>query len=102
MHDVFAPARFVSSLISSDLVFGFVTFNAALVTFDPWRWAVPVLRRAPCSWIRLVLDHYGTGNGIGYSAIALARASYFPGLLTAPVLLLLARWMAIVDVRPTR
>ena len=41
-YEVFAPARFVSSLISNDLSIGFLVVNTALVTFGLWCWAVPV------------------------------------------------------------
>ena len=42
LYEVFAPARFVSGLISNDLAVGFLVVNAALVTFGLWCWAVPV------------------------------------------------------------
>ena len=42
LYEVFGPARFVSGLISHDLALGFLVFNAALVTFGSWCWAIPV------------------------------------------------------------
>ena len=42
LYEVFAPARFVSGLISHDLALGFLIFNVALVTFGLWCWAIPV------------------------------------------------------------
>src|SRR5216683_1879357 len=33
LYEVFAPGRFVSSLVSNDLALGFLVVNAALVTF---------------------------------------------------------------------
>jgi hypothetical protein len=42
LYEVFAPARFVSSLFSNDLAVGFLIFNGALVAFGLWCWAVPV------------------------------------------------------------
>ena len=45
LYEVFAPARFVSSLVSQDLALGFLVVNAALVTFGLWCWAVPVRSR---------------------------------------------------------
>ena len=102
MYDVFAPARFVSSLISNDLAFGFLIFNAALVTFGLWCWAVPVRSgwhaARGFAWFWTILE---LGNGFGHSAIALAWASYFPGVVTAPLLLVLAGWMGIILRRPT-
>ena len=42
LYEVFAPARFVSSLVSHDLAVGFLVVNAVLVAFGLWCWAVPV------------------------------------------------------------
>jgi hypothetical protein len=36
LYEVFAPARFVSGLISPDLEHGFLIFNAAIVLFGFW------------------------------------------------------------------
>ena len=44
LYEVLAPARFVSSLVSSDLALGFFIVNAALVTFGLWCWAFPCAR----------------------------------------------------------
>jgi hypothetical protein len=100
LYEVFAPARFVSSLVSSDLALGFAVANAALVTFGLWCWAVPVRsgwRVAPgLIWFWTILE---LGNGISHSALALSRGGYFPGVVTAPLLLLLASWMAVLRAR---
>jgi hypothetical protein len=42
LYDIFAPARFVSGLVSADLATGFVVVNATLVGFGLWCWLVPV------------------------------------------------------------
>lgn len=103
LYEVFAPARFVSSLISNDLSFGFLIVNAGLVTFGLWCWAVPVrsgwraARGLVLFWTVLEL-----GNGIGHSALALSRGGYFPGVATAPLLLLGAAWLAILQSREAR
>src|SRR5262245_1881340 len=47
LYEIFAPARFVSGLLSSDLSVGFLAVNAALVTFGLWCWAVPVRAAGP-------------------------------------------------------
>ena len=103
LYRVFAPARFVSSLVSNDLAFGFVVANTALVTFGFWCWAFPVrsgwrsARGIVLFWTLLEL-----GNGISHLALALMRGAYFPGLATAPLLLLGATWLAILQVRDAR
>ncbi|HYL38976.1 MAG TPA: HXXEE domain-containing protein [Bryobacteraceae bacterium] len=98
LYDVFAPARFVSSLISNDLALGFLVANVVLVTFGLWCWAVPVRlgwRAAPgLVWFWTILE---LGNGISHSALALWRGGYFPGVATAPLLLLFAGWMAVLQ-----
>jgi uncharacterized protein with HXXEE motif len=103
LYEVFAPARFVSSLVSNDLALGFLVVNAALVTFGLWCWAVPVRSGWPAArglvWFWTILE---LGNGIGHSALALSRGGYFPGVVTAPLLLLLAAWMAVLQVRQGR
>ena len=80
LYDLFAPARLVSSLVSSDAAVGFLVANAALVTFGVWCWAVPVRSGWPSArgvaWFWTLLE---LGNGVGHSALALSRAGYFPG-----------------------
>ncbi len=99
-YEVFAPARFVSSLVSNDLSIGFLVVNTALVTFGLWCWAVPVRSgwRAARGllWFWTLLE---LGNGMGHFAFALSRGGYFPGVATAPLLLLGAAWLAILQTR---
>ena len=100
LYEVFAPARFVSSLISNDLALGFLVVNAALVTFGLWCWAVPVRSdwRAARGlvWFWIILE---LGNGLGHSIMALSRFGYFPGVITAPLLLFFASWLAVLQAR---
>ena len=103
MHETFAPAHFVSSLISNDLALGFLVFNVALVTFGLWCWAVPLRAGWHSSrgfvWFWIILE---LGNGIGHLALALWTGGYFSGVITAPLLLLLAAWLWVLQVRPSR
>ena len=100
LYEVFAPARFVSRLVSTDLSLGFLVVNTALVTFGLWCWAVPVrsgwraARGLVWFWTLLEL-----GNGIGHLTLALSRGGYFPGVATAPLLLVLAAWLAVLQAR---
>lgn len=102
LYEVFAPARFVSSLISNDLAVGFAAANALLVAFGLWCWAVPVRSNWPSArgfaWFWTVLE---LGNGLGHSMLALRQGGYFPGVGTAPLLLLFASWLAILLTRQT-
>ena len=100
LYEIFAPARLVSSLFSNDLALGFLIFNGALVTFGLWCWAVPVRSgwHAACGlvWFWTILE---LGNGIGHSALAVSRGGYFPGIVTAPLLLVFAVWLAVLQAR---
>jgi hypothetical protein len=100
LYEVFPPARFVSSLICNNLALGFLVATVVLVTFGLWCWAIPVRLgwRAAYGlvWFWTLLE---LGNGIGHSANAVARKGYFPGVMTAPLLLLLAAWLAVLQAR---
>ena len=102
LYEVLAPARFVSGLISNDLAVGFLVANAALVAFGLWCWVVPVrsgwsaARGFAWFWAALEL-----ANGLGHSILALRQGGYFPGVITAPLLLLFASWLAVLLIRHT-
>jgi hypothetical protein len=91
LYEVFAPARFVSGLISENLEHGFVIFNVSLVIFGSWCFVWPVRRRwatlAPFVWLWIGIELV---NGVGHPLWSLREMRYTPGLATAPVLLLLA------------
>jgi len=91
LYDVLAPARFISSLLSTDLAFGFAVANTALVTFGVWCYLARVRPGRPSAyglaWFWVVLE---TANGTGHLMFALFRGGYFPGAWTAPFLLVFA------------
>jgi hypothetical protein len=95
LWESFPPARFVSGLISEDLERGFLLANIALVAFGLWCWLWPIGRGWPvavplaCAWIALEAI-----NGIGHTLWALRQGGYTPGVGTAPVLLVLAIYLA--------
>jgi hypothetical protein len=103
LFDVFAPARFVSRLVSDDLAVGFALVNAGLVLFGFWCYAArvrPGRASAPAlAWFWTVLEF---ANGIGHSALAWSRGGYFPGVATAPVLLGLSTYLAVTLSRGAR
>lgn len=73
LYQVFAPARFVSSLVSNNLALGFVVVNAALICI---RFVVlgcsRALELALGSEVRLVMDN----SGIGQTAFATPVSPY--------------------------
>jgi hypothetical protein len=96
LFDVFAPARFVSGLVSSDLARGFAVVNAGLILFGIWCYVARVRPGHPSdrafAWSWSILEFI---NGTGHIALALSRATYFPGVATAPVLLGVSLYLAV-------
>jgi hypothetical protein len=82
------PARLVSEALSVDPARGFLIANTALVLFGLWCWAVPLGRAWPVGrplargWA--VVE---SANGLVHILLAALAGGYFPGLVTAPLLL---------------
>jgi len=91
LYDVFLPARLISSLISNNLALGFMVANVSLVAFGLWCYFARVRPAHPSArawvWPWVIVE---TSNGIVHPAFACWRGEYFPGVVTAPVLLVLA------------
>jgi hypothetical protein len=101
LYDVFPPARFVSGLVSSDRQRGFVIINVALAAFGLWCFLVPLRRQwpvaVPLAWLWVGIELI---NGIGHPLWSLREGGYTPGLITAPLLLMLALYLGQQLLRP--
>ena len=88
LYDVLAPARFISSMVSSNRPLGFAIVNIVLVLFGLWCYVARVRRSHPSgrnwAWFWIVLE---AANGAGHLMLAAGRGGYFPGAATAPLLL---------------
>ena len=88
VYDVLAPARFISSVVSSNPALGFAIVNLVLVLFGVWCYLARVRKRHPSgrswAWFWTVLE---AANGAGHLVLAANRRGYFPGAVTAPLLL---------------
>ena len=95
LWETFAPARLVSRLISDNLELGFLIANFFLVGFGLWCWIVPVRRgwagAVPLAWVWVTIELI---NGIGHPLWSFRQGHYTPGTLTAPLLLVLAIYLA--------
>jgi hypothetical protein len=95
LYDRLAPARFVTGLISDDRRVGFVIFNVALVGFGLSCWLGPVRRGSRSAtglaWFWVALESLNGAIHIGWAA---AVGGYRPGLVTAPLLLVAAAFLA--------
>jgi len=88
LFDVFAPARFLGALVSSDIARGFALVNAGIVVFGLWCYLARV-RTARSSarayaWFWACLEF---GNGVGHVMLAAVQGGYVPGVGTAPALI---------------
>lgn len=89
LYDVFAPARFLSGLLNDDRRRGFLILNIGFVVFGLWCYVARVRPGHP--WASALIRGWvvvEAANGIAHLAIAGMRGEYFPGVATAPVLLL--------------
>jgi Protein of unknown function with HXXEE motif len=94
LYEVFAPARFVSGLISQDLERGFLIFNVSLVLFGFWCFLWPVRRgwpsAVPLAWLWVAIELL---NGIGHPFWSIRQLRYTPGVVTAVILLIIALYL---------
>lgn len=97
LWESFPPARLVSAAISDNLETGFLIANVALVSFGLWCWLGPIRRGwpsgRPLAWAWVTLEAV---NGTGHCLWAIRQGSYTPGVATAPLLLALAIYLAIL------
>ena len=100
LFDVFAPARFVSGLFSSDAATGFALANSAIVLFGIWCYAARVRTQHPSTrayaWFWVCLE---LANGTGHILQSIIRGGYFPGVGTAPLLIGSAGYLGLALVR---
>jgi len=103
LWEVLAPARFLSGLVSADLSVGFAIVNVTIVALGLWTYAWPVRRNRsyalPLVWFWTILE---MANGVGHTIFALASRSYFPGVYTAPLLLVFSGLLAMQLTRRSR
>ncbi len=88
LFDVLAPARYLSELISENLACGFAVINSTIVALAFWTYFFRVrpAGRSSAVWIWgwSLLE---LGNGTGHIFFTANAGGYFPGIYTAPFLL---------------
>ncbi|GJM04573.1 MAG: hypothetical protein DHS20C09_05640 [marine bacterium B5-7] len=87
----FPPARVLCSLVSDNLETGFLIINIGLFVFGLWCWLFPIRKNYFYAqflvWFWIVLELI---NGIGHPIWTILQKAYTPGVLTAPILLVIA------------
>lgn len=95
---VFSPARIVSGFVSDNLPLGFSIINVTVVLFGCWTYFKPVIGSWPSAsvfvgwWCVVEL-----GNAVGHIIFAVQAQGYFPGIYTAPFLLLFSSYIIVVS-----
>ena len=96
LWESFPPAAFLTGLVSPNRELGFIVINTALVAFGLWCLFWPVRRgwrSAPAfAWFWIVIEII---NGVGHPAWSVRMGGYTPGVATAPILLVLALYLAV-------
>ena len=91
LWETFPPAKVLCSIVSDNLVNGFLIINIGFFIFGLWCWIFPVRKNysyAPfLIWFWIVIELI---NGIGHPIWSIYQQKYTPGLITAPFLLVLA------------
>ncbi len=87
----FPPASFLCSLISDDLHLGFLVINIGIFVLGLLLLVFVVQPNRAMTktviWIWIIVELI---NGIGHPVWSILQKSYTPGLITAPILLILA------------
>ncbi len=103
LWESFPPATFLTGLVSPDRELGFIIINGALVAFGLWCYFWPVQQgwrsAATLAWAWVGIEVI---NGVGHPAWSVREGAYTPGLFTAPVLLVLALYLASLLRRKAR
>ena len=89
LWEVFAPARFISGVINSNLELGFIIGNIAVVSFGFI--CVLLLFRRESAWHKLIVWFWVVLEIVNFSVhtfMAIKTWGYFPGVYTAPLLVL--------------
>jgi len=94
LWEVFPPARYLTSLVSSDLETGFLVINVAIFVAGIFCWFFLIRHKYPISygliWCWIIIEMI---NGIGHPVWSLSIKRYTPGLITALLLLFLSIYL---------
>ena len=96
LWEYLAPTRFLIKLFSDDLPFGFAVANLTIVALIFLSYLIPVRRAKPYAsqvvWFWAVLEIL---NGAGHLWFGISSGAYFPGIYTAPFLLLFGTYLLV-------
>lgn len=100
LWEVYRPAAYLSGFVSADLKTGFIIINVGLFLVLMLTWLATFSKNNSIKvllWFWIILELI---NGIGHSLWAIIERSYVPGLVTAPILVILALSLARLLTKP--
>jgi len=91
LWESFPPATMLCSLVSDNLIAGFLIINIGLFVFGMLCWLIPIRNDYSLAkflvWFWIIIQFI---NGIGHPIWTIMQKDYTPGIITAPILLILA------------
>jgi Protein of unknown function with HXXEE motif len=88
LYEIFAPARFLSGLLTQNHAVGFVIINLAINALGYWLLFITTRRESSTAriwlWGWAVVE---LANGAAHLTFAALRGAYFSGAATAPLLI---------------
>jgi len=94
LWEVFPPARLLTGLVSNNLEVGFLIINIGLFIFGLICWMFFVRREhshaVSLIWFWIIIEII---NGIGHPIWSFSQKAYTPGVVTAPILLIVAIYL---------
>ncbi len=98
---VLAPAKVISESVSSNPGTGFIIVNVSLFIFGILCWWIATRKKQisyqGLIWLWVIIEIL---NVIGHPILALRQHGYFPGVYTAPALLILALYLVKLLLEP--
>jgi len=95
LWEVYAPAKYISGLVSDNHEQGFVIINIALFIFGLLIWLAAIRNYSFAIipiWFLIIMEII---NSIGHSIWAIMQRDYVPGVATAPFLFVLAIFLLL-------
>jgi len=91
-----APSRWIGELFHDDVAVGFAIANGLIVAFGLWCYFARVRpgHRAAKFWIT-IWALVEVVNGLGHPLVVFYQGRYFPGVYTAPLLLVTALYILV-------
>ena len=93
LWEVYAPAKFITGLVSNDHEIGFVMINICLFLFGIFVWFAAIRNYSFAIvpvWFLTIMEII---NSIGHSVWAVMEKDYVPGVATAPIIFILAIYL---------